>query len=136
MQSVSSIAVEIRLIPEFPNYFTVVMRCFLSMTEYLDLLGDPGAKRGRPPHIQTGKKRNKIQYLLALGWTNTRVAHALRITGAARRKYYFRQPCPRDEARQRSREALPAKTGRLTRFFHPRNWRSFFRSGRIALLPG
>ena len=64
------------------------------------LLGDPipetWGKRGRPPRIPTENIRNKMRLLLALGWTNTRIARVLRITGATRRKYYFRQLRQRD----------------------------------------
>ena len=101
----------IRTLPPllFVDYsVTAITRRFFSMTGDFDLLGDPIPKnwgeRGRPPHFQTEKKRNKIRYLLALGWTNTRIARALNITGAPRRKYYFRQLRQRDEARQRGRK--------------------------------
>ncbi len=59
-----------------------------------DLLGDPipenRGRRGRPPHISTERNRYNIKLLLALWWTSTRIAQALRITRATLRKYYFR----------------------------------------------
>ena len=73
------------------------------MTGDFSLLGDPlpetSGKRGQPPHIKTEKSRNKIRLLLALEWTNTRIARAFKTTGATRRKYYFRALRQRAEAR-------------------------------------
>lgn len=76
----------------------------------IDLLGDPVpenfGRRGRPAHIPTGENCNKIRLLLAFGWSNKRIAAALRITGATLRKHYFRELRQREEARP----ALEAKT--------------------------
>ena len=73
------------------------------MTVEFDLLGDPipenWGKRGRPPHVTTERNCNKIRVLLALGWTNSRIAQALRITGKTLSKHYFRELRQRDEAR-------------------------------------
>ena len=70
------------------------------MTVEFDLLSDPipenFGKRGRPPHILTPENRNKVRLLLPFDWTDSRIAQALRITGATLRKHYFR------ELRQRS----------------------------------
>jgi hypothetical protein len=69
----------------------------------VDLLGDPipanWGKRGRPPHIPTDQNRNKIRLLLAFGWTNKRIAQALRVTSVTLRKHYFADLRQRDEAR-------------------------------------
>jgi hypothetical protein len=74
------------------------------MTENLDLLGDPIPEnfggRGRPPHIPTKENRNKVRLLLAFGWTNPRIARALRIAGATLRRHYFPELRQRDEARE------------------------------------
>ncbi len=60
----------------------------------VDLLCDPIPEgfggRGRPPHIPTHENRNRISLLLAFRRANRRIAQALRITGAALRRYYFR----------------------------------------------
>jgi len=68
-----------------------------------DLLGDPipdnFGMRGRPAHMPTEQNRIKIRMLLAFGWTNPRIAAALRITGKTLRKHYFRELRARDEAR-------------------------------------
>lgn len=75
------------------------------MSENFDLLGDPipegHGKRGRPTHIATTKNRNKVMMLLALGWSTSRIAHALGITPPTLRKNYFRELKVRDEARDR-----------------------------------
>lgn len=74
------------------------------MEQKFDLLGDPipenWGKRGRPPHIPTQENRNKVRLLLAFGWTDRRVAAALRITKATLRKHYFVELRHRDEARE------------------------------------
>jgi len=73
------------------------------MDANFDLLGDPipenWGKRGRPPHIPTQENRNKIRVLLGMGWTDRRIAQALRITKATLRKHYFAELRARDEAR-------------------------------------
>lgn len=45
--------------------------------------------RGRPPYKANQKDANKIKLLLALGWSNERVARAIGITQPTLRKYYF-----------------------------------------------
>ncbi len=70
-----------------------------------DLLGDPipegWGKRGRPPHVRTDQNANKVMLLLAMGWPNQRIAHALGITPPTLRKHYFRELRSREEARDR-----------------------------------
>ena len=54
------------------------------MTEDFDLFGNPyiakPTKRGRPPHEVTKKTRSRVSMLVALGWTNPRIAAVLDIT--------------------------------------------------------
>jgi hypothetical protein len=75
------------------------------MSEILDLFGDPvpenWGRRGRPQHIATLGNRNKVNMLLAFGWSNERIAKALRITPPTLRKNYFRELKFRDEQRDR-----------------------------------
>lgn len=75
------------------------------MAEIFDLLGDPVPDnfggRGRPPHIPTQQNRNKVMLLLAMGWSDERIAKALAITQPTLRKHYFRELKVRDEARAR-----------------------------------
>ncbi|MGN8113280.1 hypothetical protein FZC33_11360 [Labrys sp. KNU-23] len=75
------------------------------MAENFDLLGDPipdnWGKRGRPQHIATQKNRSKVMMLLAMGWSNERIAQALGITAPTLRKNYFRELKVRDDARAR-----------------------------------
>lgn len=75
------------------------------MSQNFDLLGDPipegWGKRGRPAHIATVKNRNKVILLLALGWTNARIASALGITQPTLRKNYFQELRAREVARDR-----------------------------------
>ena len=63
------------------------------MSKTLDLFGDPVprnfGRRGRPAHIATARNRNRITMLLALGWSNARIASALSITEPTLRKHYF-----------------------------------------------
>lgn len=82
------------------------------MSQNFDLLGDPipdgWGKRGRPQHIATRENRNKVMMLLALGWSNERIAKALGITAPTLRKNYFRELRVRDEARDRMDATLAA----------------------------
>lgn len=75
-----------------------------------DLLGDPipegHGRRGRPPHLVTEASRNKVMMLLALGWTNDRIARALGITAPTLRKSYRSELKARDEARDRLDAAI------------------------------
>lgn len=75
------------------------------MTTNYDLLGDPipdgWGKRGRPPHLATEKNRNKVMLLLAMGWSNARIASAIGITQPTLRKNYFQQLRQRELARDR-----------------------------------
>src|SRR3546814_139631 len=79
---------------------------FLAMTDF-DLLGDPipegFGRRGRPPHVPDGKKRNKVMMLLGMGWQDPDIARALSISPPTLRKHYFRELRPRDDARLRLR---------------------------------
>lgn len=63
------------------------------MSEILDLFGNPVpahfGMRGRPPYEPNQKDANKIKLLLALGWSNERVARSIGITQPTLRKYYF-----------------------------------------------
>jgi hypothetical protein len=75
------------------------------MSENFDLFGDPipdgWGKRGRPQHIATLQNRNKVTMLVAFGWNNERIAHALGITPPTLRRNYFRELKFRDEQRDR-----------------------------------
>ncbi len=57
-----------------------------------DLFGNPvrpgKGQRGRPAYEPNAKDRNKIKLLLAVGWTQDRVANALDISLATLKRYY------------------------------------------------
>lgn len=61
--------------------------------EEFDLFGDPvrlpNGKRGRPAHVACQKNRNKVIMLLALGWSNERIAAALHVSQPTLRRHYF-----------------------------------------------
>lgn len=80
------------------------------MDEILDLFGDPiparHGKPGRPSHMPTVENRNKVIMLLALGWSNERIAGALRITPPTLRRHYFSELKCRDGQRDRMSAAL------------------------------
>jgi hypothetical protein len=75
------------------------------MAEILDLFGDPvpanWGGRGRPEHIPTQENRNRVSMLVALGWSNKRIAAALYVTLPTLRKHYFSELKYRDVARDR-----------------------------------
>ncbi len=59
----------------------------------VDLFGDPvrlpSGRRGRPAHVYSQKTDNKIMMLLALGWSQERIAQACHISVPTMRRYYF-----------------------------------------------
>lgn len=75
------------------------------MAEVLDLFGDPVPSnwggRGRPEHVPTQQNRNRVSLLVALGWSNSRIADALFVTQPTLRKHYFSELKYRDVARDR-----------------------------------
>lgn len=75
------------------------------MTEIFDLFGDPvpsnWGKRGRPEHIPTQENRNRVNALLAYGWSNKRIAASLRCDLKTLRKHYFPELKFREVARDR-----------------------------------
>lgn len=75
------------------------------MSEDFDLFGNPyiaePPRRGRPPHVVTKETRNRVNMLVALGWTNPRIAGVLGITLPTLRKHYFFELRQRDTARDR-----------------------------------
>ena len=75
------------------------------MAEVLDLFGDPvpanWGERGRPEHVASQQNRNRVSLLVALGWSNARIAAALFISQPTLRKHYFSELKFRDVARDR-----------------------------------
>jgi hypothetical protein len=70
-----------------------------------DLFGLPErpgrGEKGRPAFQVTEKDRNKIKLLLALGWSNQRVANALDISAATLKRYFRAELAKRDAMRDR-----------------------------------
>ncbi|MEY9674537.1 hypothetical protein ABIE93_004471 [Bradyrhizobium elkanii] len=75
------------------------------MAEIFDLFGDPvpanWGQRGRPEHVPNQQNRNRVSLLVAMGWSNARIASALFITQPTLRKHYFSELKFRDVARDR-----------------------------------
>ncbi|MBW7967563.1 hypothetical protein [Bradyrhizobium sp. BR 10261] len=75
------------------------------MAANFDLFGDPipanHGGRGRPEHVPTIENRNRVNMLLAMGWSNERIAAALRVTLPTLRKHYFSELRYRAVARDR-----------------------------------
>lgn len=75
------------------------------MSANFDLFGDPvpdgRGTRGRPAHVPTNENRRRVNMLMALGWSNERIAGALRITLPTLRRHYFSELKFRDVARDR-----------------------------------
>lgn len=73
--------------------------------EIFDLFGHPvrpgKGQRGRPPYAATEKDRNKVKLLLALGWSNTRVAAAIPVSEATLKRYFRAELKERDQMRDR-----------------------------------
>ena len=83
------------------------------MSEIFDLFGDPvpanWGQRGRPEHIPSQQNRNRVSMLVALGWTNPRIAKAMLITLPTLRRHYFSELKFRDVARDRLNANLATK---------------------------
>lgn len=75
------------------------------MGEVFDLFGDPvpanWSKRGRPQHIPSQKNRNRVSLLLAMGWSNARIAAALLVILPTQKKHFFSELRFRDVMRDR-----------------------------------
>jgi hypothetical protein len=75
------------------------------VSENFDLFGMPyverPTRRGRPAHEVTKKIRNRVSMLVALGWSNPRIAGAIGVTLPTLHKYYFYELRQRDVARDR-----------------------------------
>jgi len=73
--------------------------------EETDLFGDPirrsDGRRGRPAHRWSLRNSNKVKMLLALGWSNERIAAAIYVSLPTLRKYYFSELKARDTQRDR-----------------------------------
>ncbi|MFD2441503.1 helix-turn-helix domain-containing protein [Paracoccus kondratievae] len=63
------------------------------MEEVFDLFGnpvDPGTgKPGRPRRVATLEERNKVKALLAVGWSNERIASVLQMSLPTFRRNFF-----------------------------------------------
>jgi hypothetical protein len=83
------------------------------MDQIFDLFGDPvpanWGQRGRPGHIPTQQNRNRVSMLVALGWSNPRIASALLVTVPTLRKHYFSELKYRDVARDRLEAGIAMK---------------------------
>ncbi|WP_316234647.1 hypothetical protein [Bradyrhizobium sp. SZCCHNR1020] len=83
------------------------------MAEVFDLFGDPvpanWGQRGRPEHIPTQQNRNRVSMLVALGWSNSRIAAALYVTVPTLRKHYFSELKFREVARDRLEAGIAMK---------------------------
>lgn len=81
------------------------------MGQIFDLFGDPvpsnWGERGRPEHVPSQQNRNRVSLLVALGWSNARIASALFITQPTLRKHYFSEL----KYREVSRDRLVAQLG-------------------------
>lgn len=70
-----------------------------------DLFGNPvrpgKGGRGRPAFEATEKDRNKVKLLLAVGWSNQRVANALAVSLATLKRYFRAELAERDQMRDR-----------------------------------
>jgi hypothetical protein len=83
------------------------------MDQIFDLFGDPipanWGERGRPEHIPTQQNPNRVSMLVALGWSNKRIAAALFVTLPTLRKHYFSELKFRDVARDRLEAGVAMK---------------------------
>ncbi|TPM41554.1 hypothetical protein [Mesorhizobium sp. B2-3-4] len=87
------------------------------MAEIFDLFGEPvpanWGERGRPQHIASQQNRNRVSMLVAMGWSNARIAAALFVTLPTLRKHYFSELKFRDVARDRLNATMATKLWEL-----------------------
>jgi hypothetical protein len=87
------------------------------VSEILDLFGEPvpanWGQRGRPQHIASQQNRNRVSMLVALGWSNKRIADAMFVTLPTLRKHYFSELKHRDVARDRLNATMATKLWEL-----------------------
>ena len=73
--------------------------------ERLDLFGNPvregKGKRGRPAFEATDRISNKVKLLLAMGWSNDRIANAIEVSLATLKRYFRADLLMRDQMRDR-----------------------------------
>ena len=83
------------------------------MDQIFDLFGEPvpanWGLRGRPEHLATQQNRNRVSMLVALGWSNKRIAAALFVTLPTLRKHYFSELKYREVARDRLDATMATK---------------------------
>ncbi len=83
------------------------------MDGIFDLFGDPvpanWGQRGRPEHVASQQNRNRVSMLVAMGWSNARIASAMLITLPTLRKHYFSELKFRAVARDRLNANLATK---------------------------
>lgn len=83
------------------------------MSVIFDLFGEPvpanWGQRGRPEHIASQQNRNRVSMLVALGWSNKRIAEALFVTLPTLRKHYFSELKFREVARDRLNATMATK---------------------------
>ena len=87
------------------------------MNQIFDLFGEPipanWGCRGRPEHIASQQNRNRVSMLVALGWSNGRIAKALYVTIPTLRKHYFSELKFREVARDRLNATMATKLWEL-----------------------
>lgn len=73
--------------------------------DVFDLFGNPvrpnKGRRGRPAFEVTERNTNKVKLLLALGWSNDRIAHAVECSLATLKRHFRAELKVRDEMRDR-----------------------------------
>lgn len=73
--------------------------------EISDLFGNPvrpgKGQKGRPTYEATLKDRNKVKMLLAVGWSNQRIANAIEVSLATLKRYFRAELSVRDQMRDR-----------------------------------
>lgn len=71
----------------------------------IDLFGYPDrpgrGQKGRPRFVVTQRDRNRVRLLLAMGWSNPRIAAALEVSLPTLHKYFRRELAERDVMRDR-----------------------------------
>lgn len=91
--------------PDLGNRLSPHSEIFFLGDDVLDLFGNPSrdrkGQRGRPSYEVTERNRNKVKLLLALGWSNDRIASAIEASLATLKRYFRAELKVRDQMRDR-----------------------------------
>ncbi len=90
---------------ETARAFGIGMPDSRAIVPVVDLFGYPDraarGQRGRPPYTATPRDQNRVRLLLALGWSNPRIANAIEVSLPTLHRYFRKELKSREAMRDR-----------------------------------